>query len=340
MTAEIAVLNREAVALAADSAVTLRLPEGNKIYQTNKLFVLSKYEPVGVMVYGNAGFMALPWETIIKNYRAQLGQNCFPLLSDYGSHFLSHLEGSSNLFPAGSQEEFCYHFTRTWLKRLKARLHKKLRSLAGSDGTVKKKQFQAAFNEVLAEDAKHLQRHPRLPRLARTSPTSVAKRYRDPIFRAIDDELEALAQLVRRTELRDICVQALLKDLYWSSESGVVVAGFGTGQVLPSLRCYTVDGIINGRLRAKEETESTFDVSSVNSACIRAFAQSEMVGLVHERYRPRLRRVPWGFHQSLLCVRIPRACAAAASKARSQGAVVQAVQEIDGSWQADCVRIW
>jgi len=84
---------------------------------------------------------------------------------------------------------------------------------------------------------------------------------------------------VRRTELRDICVQALLKDLYWSSESGVVVAGFGTGQVLPSLRCYTVDGIINGRLRAKEETESTFDVSSVNSACIRAFAQSEMVGL-------------------------------------------------------------
>jgi hypothetical protein len=47
MTAEIAVLNRNAVAMAADSAVTLQLPEGNKIYLTNKLFALSKYEPVG-----------------------------------------------------------------------------------------------------------------------------------------------------------------------------------------------------------------------------------------------------------------------------------------------------
>jgi len=67
MTAEVAILNRNAVALAADSAVTLRLPSGTKIYQTNKLFALSKYEPVAVMVYGSADFMGIPWETIVKN---------------------------------------------------------------------------------------------------------------------------------------------------------------------------------------------------------------------------------------------------------------------------------
>ena len=44
MTAEIAILNRNAVALAADSAVTLQLPGGQKIHKTvNKLFMLSKY---------------------------------------------------------------------------------------------------------------------------------------------------------------------------------------------------------------------------------------------------------------------------------------------------------
>jgi hypothetical protein len=53
MTAEIAIVNKNAVALAADSAVTLRDPSTSKIYNTaNKLFMLSKFEPVGIMIYG------------------------------------------------------------------------------------------------------------------------------------------------------------------------------------------------------------------------------------------------------------------------------------------------
>jgi len=61
MTAEIAILNRNAVAMAADSAVTLQLSGGQKIYNTvNKLFALSKYRPVGVMVYGGRRFHAHP----------------------------------------------------------------------------------------------------------------------------------------------------------------------------------------------------------------------------------------------------------------------------------------
>jgi hypothetical protein len=44
MTAEIAILNREAVALAADSAVTFREEKGQKILTSaNKIFALSKY---------------------------------------------------------------------------------------------------------------------------------------------------------------------------------------------------------------------------------------------------------------------------------------------------------
>jgi hypothetical protein len=50
MTAEIAIINKNAVALAADSAVTLRDPQSPKIYNTaNKVFMLSKFHPVGIM---------------------------------------------------------------------------------------------------------------------------------------------------------------------------------------------------------------------------------------------------------------------------------------------------
>src|SRR5438067_13845178 len=75
LTAEIAILNKGAVALAADSAVTIQIGGGQKIYNTvNKLFTLSKYQPVGAMIYGNSEFMGVPWESIIKEYRRELGK--------------------------------------------------------------------------------------------------------------------------------------------------------------------------------------------------------------------------------------------------------------------------
>ena len=48
-------MNKKGIALAADSAVTIG---DSKIYNTaNKLFSLSKINPVGIMIYGNAAFM-------------------------------------------------------------------------------------------------------------------------------------------------------------------------------------------------------------------------------------------------------------------------------------------
>jgi hypothetical protein len=67
MTTEIAIMNKSAIALAADSAVTFSKPDGQpKIYNTvNKLFALSKYQPVGIMVFDSAELIGLPWEPII-----------------------------------------------------------------------------------------------------------------------------------------------------------------------------------------------------------------------------------------------------------------------------------
>ena len=58
MTAEVAIMNKTAVAMAADSAVTIPTGKGQKIYNTaHKLFKLSRCQPVGIMIYGTAEFM-------------------------------------------------------------------------------------------------------------------------------------------------------------------------------------------------------------------------------------------------------------------------------------------
>ena len=93
--------------MAADSAVTLQLAGGQKIYNTvHKLFTLSKYRPVGVMVYGSADFMNIPWETIIKMYPAELYDKRFDgFLEEYASDFINFFERENILFPDDLQHE-------------------------------------------------------------------------------------------------------------------------------------------------------------------------------------------------------------------------------------------
>lgn len=90
MTAIVGVLNKHAVAIAADSAVTM----GNThkvINCANKIFTLSKYHPVAVMTYNTASFMDIPWDIIIKEYRRQLKDTDFAHLRDYMNDFIDYL---------------------------------------------------------------------------------------------------------------------------------------------------------------------------------------------------------------------------------------------------------
>ena len=104
MTAEVAVINKSAVAIAADSAVTIELTDSSgrrndKIFNTaNKVFALSKFAPVGIMVYNTMELGGVPWETLIKEYRKNLKRKKFDRLEEYADDFFSYLSGNKTLF--------------------------------------------------------------------------------------------------------------------------------------------------------------------------------------------------------------------------------------------------
>ena len=84
MSAGICIMNRNAIAMAADSAVTVG--DHAAIHNSaNKLFSLSRVAPVGVIVYANAALMTVPIEIIVKQYKKQLADRVFPKLNDYFS---------------------------------------------------------------------------------------------------------------------------------------------------------------------------------------------------------------------------------------------------------------
>ncbi|MCP4262896.1 MAG: hypothetical protein GY774_36105 [Planctomycetes bacterium] len=105
MTAEIAILNSNAVALAADSAVTVGREAGKVYASADKLFQMSTNAPVGIMLYGQSTFLGVPWETMIKCYRSDLGNNTFPKLADYLQDLIRYVKKSKQMFPRKHQRD-------------------------------------------------------------------------------------------------------------------------------------------------------------------------------------------------------------------------------------------
>lgn len=118
MTAEVVALNKSAAAMAADSKGTVRVNGFIKTHDTlNKLFTLSKYQPVGVMIYGNAEIMGTPWETVIKVYREKLRHRCFAKLNRYGHDFVSCIVNDYE-FSDERQEENVFWLAHDFISRL------------------------------------------------------------------------------------------------------------------------------------------------------------------------------------------------------------------------------
>ena len=95
-----------AVAMAADSIVNIN---GNKTYEgVNKLFMLSKNPPMGIMIYNNANFISIPFETLIKDFRYKFeNDKSLDTVDDFRNKFKEYLETepNNNKFPMMSLQD-------------------------------------------------------------------------------------------------------------------------------------------------------------------------------------------------------------------------------------------
>lgn len=89
MTTIVAIINKNGVSLASDRAWSALWI--NKVYDTNKLFMLSSKQPIGIAIYELIQFMWIPWEVLIKEYRRKLWNKSFKDINSYKTDFLKYL---------------------------------------------------------------------------------------------------------------------------------------------------------------------------------------------------------------------------------------------------------
>ncbi|MDZ4073788.1 MAG: hypothetical protein U1E04_03445 [Hylemonella sp.] len=275
MTSEVAVMNRTGIALATDSAATVRSPTGKaKLYQADKLFMLSNTQPVGAMVYSNAALLGVPWEVILKLFRSKLGDTKLPNLEDYATRLWEFISDSKQLFPKAEQERYYLHLVDLLFRRL-----------ATKAGAL----FIAHTQDLDIEKKKpllHFQREVALAELAiwqgktdsGTFDMATANAYSGLASRAVndlvvkhfpgtnDEVVNALTELSKLIITKD--------EIPPDARSGIVIAGYGTENVFPVMQEFQIGEIYKGKLKYRHV--HTWRISNEERSVVKPFAQSEM----------------------------------------------------------------
>lgn len=286
MTAEIAIMNKEAIAIAADSAVTLR--EGKIFTSANKIFSLSKYHPVGVMIYGNANFMGIPWETMIKTYRGDLDTEKFDTLKEYADDFINFLSREKRLIPESEQEKYFEDNVYSYFSLIRYEIVQRVNETISERDVVTDGEINKITSEIIENHHDKWEEVESPPTIPENHTKDLINKYGNVINKAKKDVFENLLltdHLSRR--LTEIAVNLFVKFIEGvdpPNMSGVVIAGFGEKDIFPSLQSFLIEVIVNNHLKWKED--KYFEIAFENDATIVPFAQSEMVATFMEGVEP------------------------------------------------------
>lgn len=269
MTAIIGVMNKHAVAIAADSAVTLG--GGKKVLNSaNKLFSLSKRHPVAIAIYGNSELVGTPWEIIIKEYRKNLKDTSFPHLSDYVDDFFDFIK---------KKQYYCFD-TKEALLFLKQFIIGFCYDLRQNVAPEQLTQFFLNFCN-------------------NTNPNYLdgfTDHTRNFIFKNASKELDAgIGELINAgltldpNEAKSLLVNLLTKGIPPIGSSGLVFTGYGEDEIYPSIFSCEVGCIIDGVLAVQRQLPA--QISNKNDASICPFAQTDVMHTILSGISPQVRSI-------------------------------------------------
>ncbi len=293
MTAQIALLNKEAIALASDSAVTTIYEKGPKIFTSaNKLFSLSPEHPVGIMIYGNARFMGIPWETIIKLYRKKVGKEKFNTIKDYLNDFVKFLEENRELFPEEIQDMELRKRIASYLTFIRNDIFLEVEKIIKNEGKLYEKDIETkVVNKVINEHFENIKnKFKKLPHIDKKEYIDALKEKTDKITEEIVPSIFEKIRLSDeiKKKLKEISHALFYKDIFPRDRSGVIIGGFGEKEVFPALVVIEVEVVVNNRLKYIKIGE--VNISNECTAVIYPFAQKEMVVTFIEGIHPEIRK--------------------------------------------------
>lgn len=282
MSAIVGILNKHGIAVAADSAETIG--NGIKIYnKANKIFNLSKYQPIGAAIYGSANFSDLvPWDIIFKLYRENLGKKCLPRIENYVEDFISFVKKKEFFSEKIDLENaLCNHVLSYFNEYIIIN-----RIGHGNPNEVNLDELPKVLREIRREIA--------------TSPVidSIKDVTKDVFVTSITNALEQIKQDLTKNHFNFDTIEAELKEVLFLSftrkenmhgHSGIAIFGYGEEEIYPCLYRIKVYGAVCGKL--KWYIEEICNVTNSNNAFVCPMAQSDVMMTILKGIEPKLQQL-------------------------------------------------
>lgn len=288
MTAVVGILNKKAVAIAADSAVTLH--NGKIFNKANKVFTLSRYHPVGIMIHNVDSLMGTPWEIVIKIYRHQLNEKSFDTLEEYQKDFIEFLK-SNNFFCSTEQQAFELNLFFVGINNyLIQEINKGLKT-SDPDYLVK---FQEALKSKAKEHAEYFSKvKDKLPDFVGYTYDQFDK-YVEPKIQEILDYSFINKGHTINNEMRKLLKEAyyselVVKEFSTTTYTGLVFTGFGEKEIFPSLISLHVYLGFDNKLRYFVDKNKGAVITHDTPSGICTFAQSDVMFTILTGVAPDLR---------------------------------------------------
>ncbi len=271
MTAEVVVMNRKGVALAADSAGTVSSRGLFKVYNSNdKLFQISNKCHIGSLTYGCSSLNGAPVELIIGRFKEQHSDTAWKIVSDCKQDFIRYLDDRE--FATYSDEK---NYIRLRISDVLKLLENDLASIRDDNPHLRFIDWQLSklnpekdedrINELLNQknelmkdlNAFNESNYIEL-RLEEIMLMANCNSIDDSFFQEISStygsfikkEIEELRPRISPDKFDIVvnyCIYAMYKDALRDGGTGVAFAGFGTDEFYPSCNHIEVFGTICGK---------------------------------------------------------------------------------------------
>ncbi len=272
MTAELIIMNKSGIALAADSAVTVSSHgTAQKVYNTaNKLFSLSKYEPVGIMTYDNAEIMGIPWEIVIKRFRDKMGNCSHKKLESYIEEFFQFLK--KDAFDQVCIENYVRRELHATIKAVLGIVEEQTNEILDKKKNPSEKDLEETSKRVFGKLIDEISKKKDVKNLDENQIKERTEEYSGLIDELVKNELKPFPFTKQQVEaFSSVCLYLTVLGPT-RTRSGIVFAGYGTEEYFPTAHAFTISRVINEEIDMVDDDRE--EISFSNPALLRAFAQS------------------------------------------------------------------
>jgi len=264
MTSQLALMNKTAVALASDSAVTI----GEKTYDgAKKVFTLKGGQPIGFMISGAGTYLPcnVDWERVIGLFGDEIGDENLLTVTDYVTRFKKFLSETPKLQPNQENStfiqsdliEFLEYFLKPETKRRLDDVAYDIENLydefPGLDEYISKSMndrlnhfynnTNEMFNELEPEE-KYI--HNRITKFHENT-LKTANEYFCKMYNLSSKQSKKTLSMISYHLAQ---YTSLSGSYHWRAYTGLVIAGFGSDQLTPELVEFHIGAIVDPEVGA------------------------------------------------------------------------------------------